>query len=111
MTNVYSEFPHVSHDHMKTMLNCFIICESCAKMCIDEGHKVTAKLCLDCADVCNLAIKLHSRDSEFNRKVMDLCADVCARCGEECAKNKAAHCQQCSEICFDCAEACSSTHY
>jgi hypothetical protein len=102
----YTAFPHMQHGHMEIMLMCLSICSSCAKMCIEEGNKETANLCTDCADVCALAIKLHSRDSEFNQSVMDLCAQVCARCSEECAKMKAEHCRQCSEICKKCALAC-----
>lgn len=105
-TKKYSAFPHVHHEHMQVMNNCFSICAACSAMCAKEGHKETAVLCSDCADVCALAIKLHSSDSEFNPKVMALCADVCARCAEACFKNKAEHCQQCAEICKECAKAC-----
>ncbi len=104
--NQYSAFPHVSHEHMKILLKCFSICSSCAKMCMKEGMKNTAVLCSDCADVCGLAIKLHSGDSEFSEEVFTLCADVCERCADECAKNDSEHCQQCSDICRKCATAC-----
>lgn len=103
----YSEFPHVTHDHMKIMMDCYSICAACARMCIDEGHKQTALLCSNCADVCALAIKLHSEDSEFNDKIMELCAYVCSRCASECGKMKGVkHCQQCAEICRECEKAC-----
>lgn len=104
--NKYSEFPHVSHDHMRIMMDCYSICSACAKMCTEEGMKETAILCSDCADVCALAIKLHSKDSEFNKSVMSLCAEVCQRCGDACGKMTAKHCQQCSQICKECANAC-----
>lgn len=102
----FPAFPHISHAHMQTLLKCYSICSSCARMCIEEGMKNTAVLCSDCADVCALAIKLHSNDSEFSEKIMRLCSDVCERCGNECAKNEMEHCQQCSEICKECAKAC-----
>ncbi len=102
----FTEFPHVSHNHMHLMMVCFTICEACARMCINEGHKDTAALCMDCADVCALAIKLHSRDSEFNSDVMELCSKVCTRCAQACAQHQAEHCQQCSQICKECASAC-----
>jgi hypothetical protein len=104
--HAYSEFPHASHAHMHTLMDCYTICAACAKMCTEEGHKKTALLCSDCADICALAIKLHSRDSEFNRQILALCAEVCTRCARECATMKAKHCQQCSEICHACAKAC-----
>lgn len=102
----YSAFPHLAHEHMHLLMNCFSACCACAKMCIDEGHKKSAILCNECADVCSLAIKFHSSDSEFNKQVLQLCAQVCKRCGEECSKMEAAHCKQCSVLCFECAEAC-----
>lgn len=103
----YSEFPHVYHEHMKIMMDCYSICSACAKMCMDEHMEDTAKLCSDCADICGLAIKLHSSDSEFNLQFMLLCAQVCARCADACGKHKVEHCQQCSDICRKCSEACS----
>ncbi len=104
--STYSAFPHAMHDHMLLLTQCMTICSSCAKMCIDKGHKPTAVLCGECADVCGLAIKAHSSDSEFNDEIMDLCTKVCTRCSEECKKQKVDHCQQCSEICQKCATAC-----
>jgi hypothetical protein len=102
----YSEFPHVSHDHMQTLLKCYSICSACAKMCIKESHPITAILCSDCADICGLTIKLHNGDSEFNHEMMKLCAHACKRCAEECAKHSSKHCQQCSQICYECSQAC-----
>ena len=102
----YSEFPHTTREHMELLMKCFTICSACAKKCINEGMSETAILCSDCADVCALTIKLHSGDSEFNKKILDLCAEVCLRCAEACSKHSIEHCQQCSDICFKCAKAC-----
>ena len=75
---------------------------------MNENMKETAILCSDCADVCALAIKLHSGDSEFSSQIFDLCAEVCSRCAEVCGKSRAGHCQQCSDICKKCADSCRS---
>lgn len=107
LSQKYTAFPHLSDKHMELMLSCLTVCSSCAEMCLKEGRKETAKLCLDCADICGTTIKLHSRESEFNPKIMSLCADICKRCSEECSKVKMDHCQQCSELCAKCAEACA----
>ena len=107
-TKKFSEFPHAQHEHMNLLLTCFTICSSCSKMCLEEGHKESAALCQDCADVCSLAIQLHSRDSEFSDAIMLLCAEVCRRCSEVCSQMKAKHCQQCSDICKQCALACDN---
>lgn len=105
----YSEFPHTSHEHMEILLQCFSVCSSCAKMCIEENHTDTAILCSECADICALTIKWHSADSVFTKKLSALCAEVCERCAEACKHHEAKHCQQCSELCHACAKACKSS--
>src|SRR5262245_45938808 len=104
----YSEFPHISHEHMEVLLKCFSICSSCSKMCLEENSHETAILCSECADICALTIKWHSADSAFTQKVSDLCAEVCLKCAEACKRNESNHCQQCSLICYECAQACKS---
>lgn len=104
--NNFSCFPHISHEHMNILMKCFSVCSACSKMCMKENHEATAILCSDCADVCALAIKLHSSDSKFSRQIFDICAEVCKRCAEECAKNPAKHCQECSDICKKCSIVC-----
>lgn len=104
--NSLSAFPHVQHKHMEMLQLCLTVCSSCAKMCLDDGRKETALLCLDCADICAVTIKLHSRDSKFNAHLMKLCAEICLRCAQACGKVDMDHCQQCSEICQACASAC-----
>jgi hypothetical protein len=101
-----SSFPHSQHGHMKTMLECYTVCSSCAKMCMNEGRKETAAICTDCADICGLAIKLHSGDSEFSKDFSALCSEVCKRCAEVCSQSDSKHCKECSEICRECAKCC-----
>lgn len=92
---------------MQTMLECMSVCVACAKKCLDEGHKKTAALCAECADICCLAIKAASSHSTFEREVMELCSKACKKCAEECKKMQVNHCQECSEVCNTCAQACS----
>lgn len=107
----YSEFRHVGHDHMQKLMECFAICSACAKMCIEDGHKTTAKICSDCADICALTIKLHSGDSEFNHQISELCSSICSRCADACSKVDADHCKQCSQACQECAESCKEAAF
>jgi hypothetical protein len=104
----HTEFPDMGTTHMQAMMECMSICEACAKMCLDEGHKKTAQLCVECADICAMAIKSSNFHSEFQPQIMDLCVQVCQRCAEECKKMKAKHCQECAEVCTTCADACSN---
>lgn len=102
-----SEFPHISHEHMQALMRCFSVCCSCSKKCIEEGHVDTAVLCSDCADLCALAIKFHSSESEFDTKIANICAEACTRCAEACAEHSAEHCKQCCQVCHECAEQCA----
>lgn len=105
----YSEFPHLSHQHMEILLRCFSACSACAKMCIEEGNRDTAILCNECADVCALTIKWHSADSSFTSKISEVCSEVCEQCSKACGSHHSEHCQQCSEICQECAKACTAS--
>lgn len=67
-----TEFPEAHNPHMQTMLECMSVCTACAKKCLEEGHKKTAALCAECADVCSLAIKAASGHSHFENEVMEL---------------------------------------
>lgn len=96
--------------HMQVMLQCMGVCIACSKMCLEEGHKVTAALCNECADVCALAIKAANGEFKFEKQIMELCSKVCKKCSEECGKMSAKHCQECAEVCKECAEACGKGH-
>lgn len=102
----YSEFPHLSHEHMHVLLKCYSICSSCAKMCIEENRAETAIACSECADICALTIKWHSANSAFTKRISELCSEVCLNCAELCKNHDTKHCQQCSQICYECAKAC-----
>jgi len=106
-SNKFSQFPNTDTREMHCMMECMSICLACAKKCVEEGYKKTALLCNDCAKICDLAIQFKSCDSEFQHQVLDLCAQICKRCADECQKMEAGHCQECAEACKHCAEACS----
>jgi hypothetical protein len=105
--NKYSEFPQLYHDHMNLLLQCFVICSSCAKRCLEEGNCETAASCYDCADICALTIKVHSGDSKYCDSIFKVCADTCVSCADTCAEQDSEYCKQCSDICYKCAEACN----
>jgi hypothetical protein len=103
----YTDFPQTDTREMHCMMECMSICTACAKKCIEEGHARTAALCAECADICALAIKSKSCQSEFQHQILDLCAQACRRCAEECSHMNAHHCQECAEVCRRCADCCT----
>ncbi len=108
--NESTEFPEAHTPHMQTMLECMSVCVACAKKCLEEGHKKTAAICAECADICSLAIKASSGHSNFETEIMELCSNACKKCADECKKMQVKHCQECAEVCKRCAEACSGIH-
>jgi hypothetical protein len=103
-----TEFPQADTDQIHKMMNCLSICAACSKKCLEEGHKKTAAVCAECADVCALAIKSTCVESEFNEQIVDLCAQVCNRCTDQCKKTQIQSCQECAEVCRQCKDACST---
>ena len=90
--------------------SCADACDHCATACLNESDvKMMARciaLDIDCAAVCRLAAGAMARDSEFAQRVCTLCAELCAACGDECAKHDHAHCQACASACRACADEC-----
>lgn len=106
-TSLKSQFAHLETKEMHQLMECMIICRACAKKCTEEGNKYLAFLCQDCSEICDLAIKLKSSHSEYCHQILDLCAQVCRHCANECSRHtQSAHCQECAEACRHCAEAC-----
>lgn len=95
-----------------SLSDCVEACESCATLCLEEDNvkKMTGciKLDLDCAEICALAVKLLSRDSQYAKSIISLCADACAQCAEEGEKHDHQHCKECAEACRNCEEICKT---
>lgn len=90
--------------------SCVLACETCAAACLREEDVAAMARCIeldrDCADICALAARLMSRQSELAKEFCGLCARICRACGEECAKFQMDHCQECAKACMKCAAEC-----
>jgi hypothetical protein len=105
------------------LIACIEACRDCTETCIicadaSLGEEMLAELrrCirldLDCADICAATAGVVTRaaaggDSDI-RPILEACADICQRCGDECKTHAEmhAHCRICAEVCFACAAAC-----
>lgn len=91
---------------------CHLMCSSCADICEDQGMDMRqcVRICLDCADVSLATARLALRQTGRNVATLDLmlqtCAAICDRCGEECMTYLHAHCQLCGQMCHECARDC-----
>ena len=69
------------------------------------------RLCLNCTDICNATIGVISRLAEYDasatRPLLEACAAICGRCGDECEQHAdMPHCRVCAEACRRCERAC-----
>jgi hypothetical protein len=94
----------------------------CAQACtadtdadLSEGNlaeMVTCiRLCLNCTDICTATIAVISRLAEYDasstRPLLEACAAICGRCGDECEQHAfMQHCRVCAEACRRCERAC-----
>lgn len=102
-----TQFPQTDTREMHAIMECLSICKACAKMCLEQGNKRISSLCNDCGEICDLAVKFKSCNSEWTQQVLDLCAQACRQCANECGRMHERHCQECAEACRRCAEACT----
>lgn len=90
--------------------HCAVACHTCSAACLQEDDVKAMARCIeldmDCAAMCQMAVALMARDSNFAKQACRLCAEMCRACGEECQKHEADHCQRCAKACFACAEEC-----
>ena len=91
---------------------CAAISTSCADACVAEemDMRQCVRTCLDCADVCDMVMKVATRRTGSNevvlREALQLCVTTCDLCAEECAKHDNDHCRRCAEMCRECAGDC-----
>ncbi|QQV64854.1 hypothetical protein ABCA12_0142 [Acinetobacter junii] len=72
----------------------------------DEIYLCNKARCLECADICQLCVRMQQHNSPFLKEICELCAKICEYCAEECEKHSHDHCKKCAEACRQCAEEC-----
>lgn len=94
-------------DVIETNLECIIDCRICfSEMSGKESFNDCPKCCIQCADACDMLIKVMTSDSVFVKQYALLCAEICDYCADHCGENEHEHCKTCAETCRKCAEAC-----
>ncbi|WP_181703966.1 four-helix bundle copper-binding protein [Chthonobacter albigriseus] len=96
--------------------DCAQACTACADACLGEKMVADLTQCIrfnmDCADVCAATGRVASRRTGSNeliiRQMLEVCAEACRLCGEECASHASMHehCRVCAEACRSCETAC-----
>jgi hypothetical protein len=121
--SIISTHPDVRGDVNAVLVRCIEECFSCAQTCIscadacsgeEEARMLRQciRLDLDCADLCIATGTLASRRTGSNEAILkaaiELCAEACRNCAEECERHGEhhEHCAICAEACRDCETAC-----
>ncbi len=97
--------------------DCAQACTACADDCLSEDNVGELVKCirmnLDCADICETAGRVVSRQTEYDanvtRAILQACAQACKSCGDECeqhGEHGMKHCAICAEACRRCEQAC-----
>lgn len=66
---------------IEACLVCFMACEECVDCCIGSDREKCLRLCMDCAEICQLCARLMDRNSSVSEKIYALCAEnvpICA---------------------------------
>lgn len=89
-------------------------CAVCADACLSENDPKALAACirynLDCADLCQVAARIASRQQPPEvvvlARILELSALACDLCADECQRHDHEHCRICAEICRRCEDAC-----
>jgi len=105
--------------HPHTMEQCIDNCTNCHRICLETAARHFAgessphleegmvRLLLDCSDICRLSADFMIRGSTMHQHTCRACAEICARCGDECDRmGEDPYMAACAEICRRCAESC-----
>jgi hypothetical protein len=109
-----------THDAMvhciEECLDCAQACTACADACLAEEMVASLTQCirlnLDCADLCDVTAAVATRRTGSNegiiKRMLEVCAEACRICGEECARHasKHEHCRICADACKRCEGSC-----
>lgn len=86
--------------------------ETLVHHCLEKGgaHIEAAhiKLMLDCIQICQTCADFMSRGSALHEAVCTACAKICEACARSCAEIDDPAMQHCAEACSRCAESCKA---
>lgn len=95
--------------------------EQCIAKCIEaetammrlsdrKDYEKSIRHCIDCYELCSLALSLLKRKSPYIINILHLCEQMCLECSVECDMHSdhIEECGQCADACRLCSEACDT---
>ena len=97
---------------------CAVVCTSCADADLGESDVADmvrcARLCLDCADLCDATKRVVTRQTATDvgvvRAAVGACLVGCRTARAECERHAEhhEHCRLCAQVCRECESACDA---
>ena len=88
----------------EALRQCIQDCMNClTRMTHTASNNDCPNCCIECVQICEITSKAFTQNSEFIRKYMKLCAEVCDWCASQCEAHPYAHAQTCASSCRECA--------
>jgi hypothetical protein len=92
-------------------INCASICTETIMHCLQMGGEHAEmehiRLLMDCAEICQTSANFMLRHSELHGRTCAVCAEVCERCEQSCAKFSGDPVMdECADACRSCAQSC-----
>lgn len=92
-------------------LNCHRICletlsQHCFRMGGEHVEQQHARLMLDCAQICQTSADFMIRGSDLHPLTCGVCAEICRRCADDCARFSGEEMRRCADACSRCAQSC-----
>lgn len=98
---------------VRALVECAQVCNACAEACLSEPDVVRLPECirrnLDCADICMAAAQVLGRGPSAEAyALLDVAAQMCRRCADECSLHAGhhEHCRICATVCLTAERAC-----
>lgn len=70
---------------------------------VEQQH---VKLMLDCIEITQTCADFLRRESQLHQQVCQICSEVCQACADSCDQLGGAEMQRCAAACRQCADAC-----
>ncbi len=96
----------------QTLSQCVKLCRVCTQECLSTKdnyeHGSMLRLSIECADFCNVTMKLLLLNSTYTVKAAALCAEICNELATACFAFPQHRIRQCAIVCLEVAEQCDT---
>ncbi len=101
----------MTHDTLiQTLIECEMHCRICTQHCANAednyAHRPIQRLSIECADFCNIAMRLLIMDSSYSVRAVEVCSVICNDFAIAYSSYPQRRYRQCAMLCQETAELC-----